>query len=93
MNSAKDRINRLLILADVHTNRNQPWDMHVHDDRVYDRILAEGSLGLGESYMDGWWDSERVDQMVYRIITTNISERVAPLSMIYERAVMRLLEM
>ena len=83
MNSAKDRINRLLNLADVHTNRNQPWDMHVHDERVYQRILAEGSLGLGETYMDGWWDCERVDQMVYRIITTNISEQVAPLSMIW----------
>ena len=30
----------------------------VHDPRVYERVLREGSIGLGESYADGWWDTD-----------------------------------
>jgi cyclopropane-fatty-acyl-phospholipid synthase len=30
----------------------------VHDVRVYERVLREGSVGLGESYADGWWDTD-----------------------------------
>lgn len=33
----------------------------VHDWRVFPRVLRDGSLGLGESYMDGWWDVEDGD--------------------------------
>jgi cyclopropane-fatty-acyl-phospholipid synthase len=32
----------------------------VHDDRFYGRLLAEGSIGLGESYADGWWDADHL---------------------------------
>jgi cyclopropane-fatty-acyl-phospholipid synthase len=32
----------------------------VHDDRFYARLLAEGSIGLGESYADGWWDADHL---------------------------------
>ncbi len=30
----------------------------VNDARLYQRILREGSVGLGESYADGWWDCD-----------------------------------
>jgi len=32
--------------------------MDVHDPRVYERVVREGSVGLGESYADGWWDTD-----------------------------------
>jgi cyclopropane-fatty-acyl-phospholipid synthase len=32
--------------------------VRVHDTRAYARILREGSIGLGESYADGWWDTD-----------------------------------
>jgi len=32
--------------------------VHVRDSRVYSRILQEGSVGLGESYADGWWETD-----------------------------------
>lgn len=35
--------------------------MHVHDERFYTVILHSNSLGLGESYMDGWWDAGKGD--------------------------------
>ncbi len=32
----------------------------VHDPRFYERLLAERSIGLGESYADGWWDADNL---------------------------------
>ena len=34
----------------------RPFRIRVHDARVYGRVLREGSVGLGETYADGWWD-------------------------------------
>src|SRR5690606_5323907 len=45
----------------------QPWDIAIHDERFYDRVLAQGSMGLGESYMDGWWDCAHLDQFIARV--------------------------
>jgi cyclopropane-fatty-acyl-phospholipid synthase len=32
--------------------------IRVADSRFYGRLLREGSVGLGESYADGWWDAD-----------------------------------
>ncbi len=44
-----------------------PSDIQVHDRRLFRRLLAEGLLGAGESYMDGWWDCPRLDDLFCRI--------------------------
>ena len=54
--------------AGIAVNGRNPWDLQIHDKRFYNRVLAERSLGLGESYMDGWWDSERVDELIHRLL-------------------------
>ena len=51
-------IQNLLSLADVKINGDRPWDITIHDNRFYSRVIAGGSLAFGESYMDGWWDSK-----------------------------------
>ncbi|HUP20085.1 MAG TPA: cyclopropane fatty acyl phospholipid synthase [Gemmatimonadota bacterium] len=63
---ARDAVARMLARADVALDGDRPWDMRVHDERFFERVLAGGSLALGESYMDGWWDVERLDEFVYR---------------------------
>ena len=57
----------LLRAADVEIGGSDPWDIDVRDDRFYDRVLADGSLGAGEAYMDGWWDVERLDEFFARV--------------------------
>ena len=32
--------------------------LEVHDQRVYRRAFREGSVGLGESFADGWWSTD-----------------------------------
>ena len=57
----KQVVEEYLGLADVKINASREWDIQVHDDRFYKRLLGSGSLGFGESYMDGWWDCKRLD--------------------------------
>lgn len=58
----------LLQRADVRLNGDRPWDLQIHHPNTLNRIAHERSLGLGESYMDGWWDSEALDKFCYRVI-------------------------
>lgn len=66
----------LLASADILTNGRRPWDIQVHDDRFYRRVLAGGSLGFGESYMDGWWDCAALDEMCFRVIREKLDEKI-----------------
>jgi cyclopropane-fatty-acyl-phospholipid synthase len=61
MASAKEFVTTALRGADVTVGGSRPQDIVVHDDRFYHRILRYGALGLGESYMDGWWDARALD--------------------------------
>ena len=61
------RIAALLAEADVRVDGERPWDLQVHDPRFHARVLGQGSLGLGESYMDGWWDAASLDGLLYRL--------------------------
>lgn len=73
---ARDMIESLLQQAGIAVNGSQPWDPQVHDPRFYARVLSQGSLGLGEAYMDGWWDCERLDQFAFRALRARLQERV-----------------
>lgn len=67
----------LLELADVRFNGDRPWDIQVHDDAFYQRILSGGSLAFGETYMDGLWDSARLDELFHRLMRADIDEKFA----------------
>src|SRR6187402_3515232 len=73
---SRSRIESLLNFAGVRIGGSAPDDLQVHDDRLYSRVLAHGSLGLGEAYMDGWWDAESLDGFLFRLLDTRLDERV-----------------
>jgi len=75
-NNLKKTAQRILNIADIKINGNNSWDIQVHDDRFYQRALAEGSLGLGESYMDSWWDCKRLDEFFYKILRADLDNKV-----------------
>ncbi len=60
--------------ADVRVDGSRPWDILIRDPRTFVRILTEGSLGAGESYMDGWWDCERLDEMLFRVFRAQLDQ-------------------
>jgi hypothetical protein len=58
----RTRVAALLAEADVRLDGSRPWDLQVRDPRLFARVLAQGSLGLGEAYMDGDWDSDSLER-------------------------------
>ncbi|HQI82691.1 MAG TPA: cyclopropane fatty acyl phospholipid synthase, partial [Deltaproteobacteria bacterium] len=73
---SKDTIRMLLAGTGVMIDGSDPWDITVHDDRLYGRVLRYKSLGLGEAYMDGWWDCPRVDELMYRLLSARVDARI-----------------
>ncbi|GAP35057.1 cyclopropane fatty acyl phospholipid synthase [Piscinibacter sakaiensis] len=73
----------LLAQADVRIDGDRPWDLRLHAPGVPERVLAQGSLGLGEAYMDGDWSAERLDQLFERIVRARLADQVQPLSIVW----------
>ena len=71
----RNAVETLLNRADIEINGRRPWDIQVHHPEFYRRVLGDTSLGFGESYMDGWWDCERLDELVYRILHARLDEQ------------------
>lgn len=86
MSSAKKTVTSLLKKAGVAVNGKNSWDIQVHDERVFSRILAEGSMGVGESYMDGWWDVKDLDVFFTKIFDADVKDEIQPLRLAFQVA-------
>ena len=64
----QQRAQQLLDQVDVRLNGSRPWDMKIHHPDTLERIFLTGSLGLGDSYMDGWWDCDQLDGLFDRLL-------------------------
>src|SRR3989344_2053349 len=72
MASARTFVEELLKKADIHIGGARPQDIVVHDERLFNRVVRYGSLGLGEAYMDGWWDVKALDAFIYKEFTGHL---------------------
>jgi len=75
--AAPRALTELLAGADIRFDGERPWDIQVNDEELYRRILTRGSLGFGEAYMEGMWDSQALDQLFHRLMAADIDEQVA----------------
>jgi len=69
---AADIMREMLAGAGVTIGGSAPWDIQIHDQRTFSRVLRDGNLGVGESYVEGWWDCEALDQMIDRVTRARI---------------------
>lgn len=76
MSTAKKVISEFAAVAGIAINGTQPWDIQVHDERLYKRVLHQGSLGFGEAYMEQWWDCQHLDEMIARVVRARLSEKI-----------------
>ena len=67
---------KLLEHTDIRINGNNRWDIQVHDNRFYKRALGEAELGIGESYMDGWWDCDEIDTLICKLLRSGLQDVV-----------------
>ena len=65
--AARKAIEKFLNASDIQINRNNPWDLQVNNPNAFERIVNRGSLALGESYVDQWWESKALDQFFENI--------------------------
>jgi len=72
----QQKIEDILSCADVAINGSRPWDMKIYNDRLYPRVLAEGSLGLGDSYVENWWECERLDEFFRRVLGARLDTKI-----------------
>ena len=72
----KSLVGMLFGLAGIEINGSNPWDIKVRNERFYKCAVTEVELGLGESYMDGWWDVDKLDEMIYRIVRADLQNKV-----------------
>lgn len=83
----------LLERADIRLNGNRPWDMRIHSEAVPRKVFALGNLGLGESYMEGEWDVDRLDEFMYRILRARLDRHAGGLTMLLYNLRARLLNL
>jgi cyclopropane-fatty-acyl-phospholipid synthase len=76
--SAQKTIEQIALIADVRFDSNRPWDIQVHHQGFFERVLRDGSLGLGEAYMEGWWDCPSLDECMSRILGADLEHRLQP---------------
>jgi len=72
----KNTVQAILSPAGISINGDHPWDIKVKNDKFYQRAVREGSLGLGESYMDGWWECKCLDEFFSRLIPSRPEDKI-----------------
>ncbi|MGH8598602.1 MAG: cyclopropane-fatty-acyl-phospholipid synthase, partial [Gammaproteobacteria bacterium] len=65
-----------LARADIKLNGHRPWDMQVLNPTLFRRCVTHGTLGLGEAYVEGWWDALRLDEFFEHLVAAGLDESV-----------------
>jgi cyclopropane-fatty-acyl-phospholipid synthase len=72
----KSTLTAMLAEAGITINGDQPWDVQVHDERLYGRLARGRTIAAGESYVDGWWDCDQLDELFSRALGRNMDRRL-----------------
>ncbi|MGA2418226.1 MAG: cyclopropane fatty acyl phospholipid synthase [Candidatus Staskawiczbacteria bacterium] len=75
-NNFKRWVQDLIKPTGIVINGSNPWDIKINNPKFYNRVKAQGSLGLGESYVDTWWDCDKLDEFFYRLLSFNIQSKI-----------------
>jgi len=62
--------------AGVKINGSAPWDIQVQNKQFFKRAVTESELGIGESYMEGWWAAEKIDELICKILTAKLDKKI-----------------
>ena len=62
------KVRSRLEAAGITVNGDKPYDIQVHNKDFYRRILIERDVGIAESYINGFFDCEKLDELIYRLL-------------------------
>ncbi len=84
MNNFKKKAGQILARADIKINGKMSWDIKVHNPNFYHKVIAGGSLALGETYMNGWWDCRKLDEFFNRVLRAKLHKKINLLTFIFD---------
>ena len=90
MSRAERIVTGLLAQAGVGVNSGHPWDIQVSNEQFYGRVLSDKSIGLGESYMEGWWECDHLDELFYHICAAGLDTPATTPSLLLDIALERI---
>jgi cyclopropane-fatty-acyl-phospholipid synthase len=76
MPNAEKLIRELLESGGIQVNGSNTFDPQIQNFSFYNRVLSDGALGLGESYMDGWWDCDALDELINKILRARLDQKI-----------------
>lgn len=74
--NAETVIREIFDSAGVGVEGKKPGDITVKNDAFYGRLLRDASIGLGESYMDGWWECEELDLFIEKLLRVDVKKKI-----------------
>ena len=83
MDKAESTIRDILAMAEVGVDGEQSWDLQVSDKEFYRRLLGQGSIALGETYVDGLWECEQIDVFIYKVLRAGLEHKISVLSLLW----------
>ncbi|WP_394847422.1 cyclopropane fatty acyl phospholipid synthase [Pendulispora brunnea] len=74
-NAYEKLVRDIFASAGIPSDGSTPHAIRVRNPAFYHRFLRDGTLGLGETYMDAWWDCDDLPEMMARFAKAGISRR------------------
>ncbi len=69
-------LQKMLDEIDVTINGKKPYDIKVHDKRMYTKLFKDKSIGAGDAYVEGMWDCEKLDELFFRICRNKLYNKI-----------------
>jgi cyclopropane-fatty-acyl-phospholipid synthase len=73
---AEALVREIFASAGVGVEGKEPGDILVKNPAFYGRLLREASIGLGESYMDEWWECAELDLFIEKLLRADIKRKI-----------------
>lgn len=64
-------------------NGKRPRDLRVTNVKAIEETLRHRSVGLGESYMNGWWDCDQLGTFFERLFRADLPSRLRTRHLLY----------
>ena len=93
MSKLRQRFLSMLAEAGIEEGDKHPWDIQIRNPDLYRRVLRDGSLGLGEAYMEGWWECAALDEFFTRVLRFGLHHKASGISQLLLTGVSRVMNL
>ncbi len=70
---AEHAVRRAFETADVAIGGTRAWDVRVRNPSFYTRLARNPAFQLGDTYLDGLWECDAIDELLYRLLASGVA--------------------